>query len=55
MLVELSVMEQRYQAVLAVVQNGWTVSEGDALSESVALHECGGEDSPNLGARAVHA
>lgn len=27
MLVELSVMEQRYQAVLAVVQDGWTVSE----------------------------
>jgi transposase InsO family protein len=26
-LVELSVMEQRYQAVLAVVQDGWTVSE----------------------------
>ena len=27
MLVELSVMEQRYQAVLAVVQDGWEVSE----------------------------
>lgn len=27
MLVELSVMEQRYQAVLAVVQDGWQVSE----------------------------
>ena len=27
MLVELSVMEQRYQAVLAVVQDGWKVSE----------------------------
>src|SRR5438552_6935340 len=27
MLVELSVMEQRYQAVLAVVQDGWPVSE----------------------------
>ena len=26
MLVELSVMEQRYQAVLAVVQDGWHVS-----------------------------
>ncbi len=25
MLVELSVMEQRYQAVLAVVQDGWKV------------------------------
>ncbi len=27
MLVELSVMEQRYQAVLAVVQDGWQVAE----------------------------
>ena len=27
MLVELSVMEQRYQAVLAVVQDGWKVVE----------------------------
>ena len=27
MLVELSVMEQRYQAVLAVVQDGWQISE----------------------------
>jgi transposase len=27
MLVELSVMEQRYQAVLAVVQEGWKVTE----------------------------
>ena len=27
MLVELSVMEQRYQAVLAVVQDGWRVVE----------------------------
>ena len=27
MLVELSVMEQRYQAVMAVVQDGWTVTE----------------------------
>jgi len=26
-LVELSVMEQRYQAVMAVVQDGWTVTE----------------------------
>jgi hypothetical protein len=26
-LVELSVMEQRYQAVLAVVQDGWKVVE----------------------------
>jgi len=26
-LVELSVMEQRYQAVLAVVQDGWRVVE----------------------------
>jgi DNA-binding NarL/FixJ family response regulator len=27
MLVELSLMEQRYQAVLAVVQDGWKVTE----------------------------
>ncbi|HYT79953.1 MAG TPA: helix-turn-helix domain-containing protein [Actinomycetota bacterium] len=27
MLVELSVMEQRYQAVLAVIQDGWKVIE----------------------------
>ena len=27
MLVEISVMEQRYQAVMAVVQDGWTVTE----------------------------
>jgi hypothetical protein len=27
MLVELSVMEQRYQAVLAIVQDGWKVTE----------------------------
>ena len=27
MLVELSAMEQRYQAVLAVVQDGWKVVE----------------------------
>jgi transposase len=26
-LVELSVMEQRYQAVLAVIQDGWKVTE----------------------------
>jgi transposase-like protein len=26
-LVEFSVMEQRYQAVMAVVQDGWKVSE----------------------------
>jgi hypothetical protein len=26
-LVELSVMEQRYQAVMAVVQDGWKVTE----------------------------
>ena len=27
MLMELSVMEQRYQAVLAVVRDGWTVTD----------------------------
>jgi transposase len=48
-LVEISVMEQRYQAVLAVVQDGWKVSEvADRLSESrqsvhkwIARHEQG--------------
>jgi hypothetical protein len=29
-LVELSVMEQRYQAVLAVVQDGWKVQRSDS-------------------------
>ena len=27
MLVELSVMEQRYQAVMAVIQHGWKITE----------------------------
>lgn len=37
MLVELSVMEQRYQAVLAVVQDGWKVTEvAERLSVSKA-------------------
>ena len=36
MLVELSVMEQRYQAVLAVVQDGWKVTEVAAGSASRA-------------------
>ncbi len=27
MLVELSVMEQRYQAIMAVIQDGWKVTE----------------------------
>jgi hypothetical protein len=31
-LVELSVMEQRYQAVLAVVQDGWKVTEVAVLA-----------------------
>ncbi len=35
MLVELSVMEQRYQAVLAVIQDGWRVVEvADRLGAS---------------------
>ena len=50
MLVELSVMEQRYQAVLAVVQDGWKVSEvADRLGVSrqsvhswIARYEAGG-------------
>jgi hypothetical protein len=31
-LVELSVMEQRYQAVMAVIQDGWKVTEVVAAS-----------------------
>ena len=50
MLVELSVMEQRYQAVLAVVQDGWKVSEvAERLGVSrqsvhawIARYEAGG-------------
>lgn len=50
MLVELSVMEQRYQAVLAVVQDGWTVTEvAERLGVSrqsvhawIARYEAGG-------------
>lgn len=50
MLVELSVMEQRYQAVMAVVQDGWKVSEvADRLGVSrqsvhkwIARYEAGG-------------
>ncbi len=50
MLVELSVMEQRYQAVLAVVQDGWKVVEvADRLGVSrqsvhnwIVRYEAGG-------------
>ncbi len=50
MLVELSVMEQRYQAVLAVVQDGWKVTEvAERLGVSrqsvhawIARYEAGG-------------
>ena len=50
MLVELSVMEQRYQAVLAVIQDGWKVTEvADRLGVSrqsvhtwIARYEQGG-------------
>ena len=49
-LVELSVMEQRYQAVMAVVQEGWKVTEvADHLGVArqtvhrwIACHETGG-------------
>jgi hypothetical protein len=34
--VELSVMEQRYQAVLAAVQDGWKVTEAPLASASRA-------------------
>ena len=50
MLVELSVMEQRYQAVLAVLQDGWKVVEvADRLGVSrqavhawIARYQAGG-------------
>ena len=50
MLVELSVMEQRYQAVMAVVQDGWKVTEvADRLGVArqsvhnwIARYETGG-------------
>ena len=50
MLVELSVMEQRYQAVMAVVQGGWKVTEvADHLGVArqsvhnwIARYEAGG-------------
>lgn len=53
MLVERSVMEQRYQAVLAVVQDGWKVSEvAERLGVSrqsvhpwIARFEAGGRPS----------
>ncbi len=50
MLVELSVMEQRYQAVLAVIQDGWKVTEvaerlgvsRQAVHAWIARYEAGG-------------
>jgi transposase len=55
-LVELSVMEQRYQAVLAVVQDGWQVSEvAERLGVSrqsvhawIVRYEAGGLAAPEL-------
>jgi transposase len=49
-LVELSVMEQRYQAVMAVVQDGWKVTEvadrlgvtRQAVHKWIARYETGG-------------
>ena len=49
-LVELSVMEQRYQAVMAVVQDGWMVTEvaerlgltRQAVHKWIARYEAGG-------------
>jgi DNA-binding NarL/FixJ family response regulator len=37
-LAELSVMEQRYQAVLAVVQDGWKVTE--VATRLGVSHQC---------------
>jgi transposase-like protein len=49
-LVELSVMEQRYQAVMAVVQDGWKVTEvaerlgvtRQAVHKWITRYEAGG-------------
>ena len=47
MLVELSVMEQRYQAVLAVVQDGWKVTEvAERLMREYRLRLMGDTASP---------
>ena len=50
MLVELSVMEQRYQAVLAVVQDGWKVTEVAADWASHARACTPGSPATNCGA-----
>lgn len=50
MLVELSVMEQRYQAVMAVIQDGWKVTEvaerlgvaRQSVHNWIARYEAGG-------------
>ena len=50
MLVELSVMEQRYQAVMAVIQDGWKISEvaehlgvaRQSVHNWIARYEAGG-------------
>jgi transposase len=62
-LVELSVMEQRYQAVMAVVQDGWKVTEvaqrlgvaRQSVHNWIARYEAGGlpalaDRSPSQGA-----
>jgi transposase len=49
-LVELSVMEQRYQAVMAVVQDGWKITEvadrlgvtRQAVHKWIARYQAGG-------------
>ena len=59
MLVELSVMEQRYQAVLAVIQDGWKVTEVAAriwvsrqtVHNWIARYEQGGELGSRLMSR----
>ena len=56
-LVELSVMEQRYQAVMAILQDGWKVTEvadrlgvtRQAVHKWIARYESGG--SPALADR----
>jgi transposase len=56
-LVELSVMEQRYQAVMAVVQDGWKITEvadrlgvtRQAVHKWIGRYEAGGLPAPERG------
>jgi hypothetical protein len=47
-LVEISVVDQRYQAVMAVVQDGWKVSEVAEPSGSLVRRSIGGSRATTL-------